>query len=120
MIKPNTVTEEELAIDLLISQVEGMIADSELQLTPPEMSPHTSLLDIVGHPYADMMLLSRYKVYYGGRDSAKSWTMAEALIKRTLLRKERVLCCREYQNSIADSVHKLLKDTIERLGLDSH
>src|ERR1022692_4704999 len=106
----NTISENELAMDELIAQLDAKIAESELILTPPEMAQHSSLLDVEGHPYADMMLPSRYKIYYGGRDSAKSWTMAEALIKRTLLRKERVLCCREYQNSIADSVHKLLKD----------
>lgn len=29
----------------------------------------------------------------------------------------RVLCSREFQNSIADSSYQLLKDTAERLGL---
>lgn len=60
-----------------------------------------------------------YKVYWGGRGSAKSWAFAEALIRFAAAGPIRVLCCREHQNSIKDSSHKLLKDTITRLGLDS-
>lgn len=60
-----------------------------------------------------------YKVYWGGRGSAKSWAFAEALIRMASATCLRVLCTREYQNSIKDSSYKLLKDTITRLGLDS-
>lgn len=60
-----------------------------------------------------------YKVYWGGRGSAKSWAFAEALIRKAAASPIRILCCREHQNTIKDSSHKLLKDTIERLGLDA-
>lgn len=56
---------------------------------------------------------SRYKVFYGGRGGGKSWGIAEALLIVGSKVKTRVLCAREVQNSIADSVHKLLKDKIE-------
>ena len=60
---------------------------------------------------------SRYKVLYGGRGGAKSWGVARALLilgaKSTL----RILCAREFQTSIRDSVHKLLCDQIQELGL---
>ena len=59
---------------------------------------------------------ARYKVFYGGRGGAKSWAFARALLVMGLQRKLRVLCCREFQNSIADSVHKLLSDQIGELG----
>ncbi len=64
----------------------------------------------------------RYKVAYGGRGGAKSWGFARALlVKGTEEGKPiRVLCAREYQNSIADSVHKLLSDQIVTLGLSDH
>lgn len=62
---------------------------------------------------------ARYKVYWGGRGSAKSWGFAEALIRKTAAAPLRILCTREFQNSIKDSSHKLLKDTITRLGLDA-
>jgi len=59
----------------------------------------------------------RYKVYWGGRGSGKSWQIAEALIRLASCRPLTILCVREYQNSIKDSSHKLLKQTIARLGL---
>lgn len=62
---------------------------------------------------------SRYKVFYGGRGSAKSWNFARALLLVGAGKKLRVLCVREIQNSIAESVHKLLKDQIELLGLQN-
>jgi phage terminase large subunit len=63
---------------------------------------------------------SRYKVARGGRGSAKSWSFARALLIMGLQRKLRVLCAREVQLSIKQSVHKLLKDQIELLGLSKH
>lgn len=60
---------------------------------------------------------ARYKVVRGGRGSGKSWGFARALLieggKRTL----RVLCTREVQKSIQQSVYQLLKDQIAALGL---
>lgn len=55
----------------------------------------------------------RYKIYYGGRGGAKSWACAEALLAIGLSRPIRVLCARELQKSIKDSVHKLLCDIIK-------
>jgi phage terminase large subunit len=62
----------------------------------------------------------RYQVYYGGRGGAKSWACARALLIIGLQRKVRVLCTREFQSSIADSVHRLLADQIASLGLTDH
>ena len=60
---------------------------------------------------------SRYKVLYGGRGGAKSWGIARALLIMGAKKPMRILCAREYQTSIKDSVHKLLCDQIEALGL---
>jgi phage terminase large subunit len=62
---------------------------------------------------------SRYKVCYGGRGGAKSWGIARALLIKGAKEPIRILCAREYQTSIKDSVHKLLCDQIEALGLHS-
>ncbi|PZM94998.1 MAG: PBSX family phage terminase large subunit [Actinobacteria bacterium] len=62
----------------------------------------------------------RYRVAYGGRGSAKSWQFARALLVHGLQRPLRILCAREFQTSIRDSVHRLLADQIERLGLGWH
>lgn len=70
------------------------------------------------HPISDLYYKkARWKIYWGGRGSVKSWGSAEALIRLASVRPLRVMCCREYMNSIRDSSHKLLKDTIGRLGL---
>lgn len=60
----------------------------------------------------------RYKVIHGGRGSAKSWSVARALVSIGATKPIRVLCARETQKSIQESVHRLLKDQIESLGLD--
>jgi len=60
---------------------------------------------------------SRYKVLYGGRGGAKSWGIARALLIKGAKDPIRILCAREFQTSIRDSVHKLLCDQIESLGL---
>ena len=60
----------------------------------------------------------RYKTFHGGRGGAKSWAVARALVMMASAKKLRILCTREVQNSIKDSVHKLLKDQIEMLGLN--
>lgn len=59
----------------------------------------------------------RYKVIYGGRDGAKSWSIAQQLLIEGTARPLRILCAREVQKSIMDSVHKLLCDQIQRLDL---
>jgi len=60
---------------------------------------------------------ARYKVAHGGRGGAKSWGFARALLILGRQKCIRVLCTRETQRSIADSVHKLLCDQINELGL---
>ena len=59
----------------------------------------------------------RYKVAYGGRGSGKSWSMARALLIQAANKPLRVLCAREIQKSIKQSVHTLLSDQIQLLGL---
>lgn len=65
-------------------------------------------------PFLDPM---RYKVAYGGRGSGKSWTIAQLLILKAYQSPTRILCAREIQRSISDSVIQLLSDTIDRMGL---
>lgn len=62
---------------------------------------------------------SRYKVLYGGRGGAKSWGVARALLILAAKDPLRILCAREFQTSLKDSVHKLLCDQIQALGLET-
>lgn len=62
----------------------------------------------------------RYKVLYGGRGSAKSWSIARALLVIGVNRPIRVLCARETMESIAQSVHQLLASQIRELQLQEY
>ena len=62
---------------------------------------------------------SRYFALAGGRGSAKSYSVAAILVLRAASKQLRILCAREIQKSIKDSVKRLLDDTIERMGLRS-
>lgn len=59
----------------------------------------------------------RYLILYGGRGSGKSFAVANHLLTEVLSSQQRVLCAREIQSSIKDSVHRLLCDRIYELGL---
>jgi phage terminase large subunit len=61
----------------------------------------------------------RYKVLHGGRGGAKSWGAARALLLLASENKLLILCAREFQNSITESVHRLLSNQIVELGLQS-
>jgi len=61
---------------------------------------------------------SRYKFLRGGRGGGKSWAVARALLLRAVQKPTRILCTREVQKSIKDSVHRLLSDQVESLGLE--
>jgi len=63
---------------------------------------------------------ARYKGAYGGRGGAKSHFFAEQIILKCYAKQTRVVCIREVQNSIRDSVRQLLIDKIIKLGLDKY
>jgi len=62
----------------------------------------------------------RHKVLHDGRGSAKSWTVARVLLMLGMNKPMRVLCTREVQKSMEQSVHKLLDQQISNLGLTQH
>lgn len=68
---------------------------------------------------APLLEPKRYKVLHGGRGSAKSWSVARALVHLATIKPIRVLCARETQKSIQESVHRLLKDQIGALGVEA-
>jgi len=62
---------------------------------------------------------ARYRTIYGGRGGGKSHSVAKALLVKGAMATLRILCAREFQTSIRDSVHKLLCDQIDLLGLST-
>jgi len=76
---------------------------------------------------------ARYKAMYSGRGGGKSWEIARTLLQMAAMLKPsgmevadyeprplRVVCAREFQQSINDSVYALLCDQIRILGLQRH
>jgi len=63
---------------------------------------------------------ARHKIAYGGRGSSKSWVFARLALIAAMQRKIRILCCRELQNSIKQSVLQLLREQIEMCGLQAY
>lgn len=60
---------------------------------------------------------ARIKVCYGGRGAgAKSWSISSILCKRAMIEKIQVLCTREIQLSLEESVYRLIQQTVDRLG----
>ncbi len=60
---------------------------------------------------------ARNRVLHGGRSSSKSWDAAGFAVFLSQYCKIRVLCCRQFQNKISESVYTLIKIQIERFGL---
>ena len=71
----------------------------------------------IARAFADLDRPARYKAYFGGRGSGKSHAFAAALIRRAYRAPVRILCAREVQRSIKDSVRQLLVDKIRALGV---
>lgn len=59
----------------------------------------------------------REAAVYGGRYSLKSHTVARFLLIKARMKKTRVACFREFQNSIGESSHQLLHDLIKQYEL---
>jgi phage terminase large subunit len=70
------------------------------------------------HKFGRLYEPTRYKIYYGGRGGGKSWSIAQVLVALAYEKPLRILCTREFQNSIQDSVHRLISDQISTLKLD--
>ena len=66
--------------------------------------------------FADLYQPCRYKVYWGGRGAAKSTAFADALLTLADSKPLRILCAREIQRSIRESVHQLLADRAKENG----
>ena len=64
-----------------------------------------------------LLEMHRFKVLYGGRGGGKSWAVADCLLILGSANKLRIICAREIQDSIKQSVYKLLSDRIAALGL---
>ena len=67
--------------------------------------------------FLPLLEYSRYKGVHGGRGSGKSHFFAELVIEQCMLEKTDVVCVREIQKSLNQSVKKLLEGKIESMGV---
>lgn len=97
------------------------IEHSTLEVTPEQHQQIRANLAKVEFPAKLECLFnpekSRYRILWGGRGGSKSWNIARALLIKAYKKPLRILCAREFQTSIRDSVHKLLSDQIEAMGM---
>lgn len=61
---------------------------------------------------------SRYKILYGGRASGKTWDTAAHVVRISRSMRIRVLCARQFQNKIEESVYHTIRKQVERFGLE--
>lgn len=87
-----------------------------LKLAPSVVAPPAASQAAFSRKMAELRKPARYKVFYGGRGAGKSHGVALWLLAEAGTKPLRVLCCREFQSSIRESVHKLLSDRIIELG----
>lgn len=85
-----------------------------------DVKPPAQVLKIeLPRRFAFLLEMHPYKVAYGGRDGLKSWSFADALLALGSNQQLRIVGGREVMKSLADSVHKLLSDRIQALGMGS-
>lgn len=82
----------------------------------PKVDPNTQR-PVIPEAFNFLFENARYKVGYGGRGKGATWSFARALVYKAHVTKKRILCTRQIQNTIADSVKRVLDDQINELGL---
>lgn len=80
--------------------------------------PKKELALDIPHKFLPFLQPAPYKAAYGGRGSAKSHTVAGLLVMMGTQQKHKILCCREFQASIADSSKSLIEYKIKQYGLE--
>jgi len=73
---------------------------------------------LLGQKFIDTLFTeARHKALHGGRGSAKSWSVATYLPIKACQQEKRIVCARQFQNSIRDSSKELVEKRIQALGL---
>lgn len=71
----------------------------------------------IGAKFLSLFGPEQYKAYYGGRGSAKSHSIATTIPIKMASGHRRVVCARQFQNSIRDSSKEVIELKIHELGL---
>ena len=84
----------------------------------PTLEPELNIP--VAKVFRPLLGKARYKGAYGGRASAKSHFFADQVIIKSLGEKCDIICLRETQLSLQQSVKKLIEEKIETFGLGKY
>lgn len=68
--------------------------------------------------FVDLYRPARHKAWYGGRASGKSHNIAEALVVNAALKPTKIVCGRQFQSSINESVKELIEQKIFKMNLN--
>lgn len=79
-------------------------------------TPSEIKLDIP-KPFHAFLAPAPFKLAWGGRGGAKSFSVAKLLVYKGFEEKKRILCAREYQNTLKESAKALIEQEIKSLGL---
>ena len=81
------------------------------------MRANVLMKDLTPRAYRPLLEPARYKGAFGGRCSGKSNFIAAYIIDRCITYHTRVVCVREVQTSLSQSVKILLEDVIDRMDV---
>lgn len=90
----------------------------ETKDVPPVLTVKTRVP--IPEKMAPLFTPAPFKTVAGGRGKGASWSIARALLILGNHKKLFIVCAREVQKSIKDSVHKLLSDQIVNLNYHAH
>ena len=95
------------------AEAKRQLEDRRNSLGKPPVSP---AYEFLYWTHTESGEIARFKVPKGGRGKGASWAIADRLLEKAHMQPGLCLCTREIQKSIADSVHRLLKNRIQALG----
>jgi phage terminase large subunit len=98
-----------------MSAATSFMQQEVLNPTVPTLNP--VLRDFWTRPANDNGEPIRNRVLYGGRASSKSWDAAGFAVFLAQTIKVKILCARQFQNKIEESVYSLIVHQIDRFGL---
>jgi phage terminase large subunit len=89
-------------------------------VTRSRAKPKVEAKAAMGQLFSDTLFASaRHKALFGGRGSGKSWAVATYLVIIAARERRRIICARQFQNSIRDSSKELIERRIRDLGMSN-
>lgn len=88
-----------------------------MSFSETNQSDNTEIKLVLPKPFYDFINPAPFKISWGGRGGAKSYSIAKLLVVKGYQDRKKILCAREYQNSLKESAKALIEEQIKELGL---